>query len=46
MILTSRSPVAPALAVLALVTLLILPTYTIAAPKKSSKPTPKKVARQ
>ncbi|MDQ3684456.1 MAG: hypothetical protein M3430_02480, partial [Acidobacteriota bacterium] len=46
MILTSRSPVAPALAALALVTLLILPTYTIAAPKKSSKPTPKKVARQ
>lgn len=46
MILTSRSPVAPALAVLALVTLLILPTYTIAAPKKSSKPAPKKVARQ
>ena len=46
MILTSRSPVASALAVLALVTLLILPTYTIAAPKKSSKPAPKKVARQ
>lgn len=46
MILTSRSPVAPALAALALVTLLILPTYTIAAPKKSSKPAPKKVARQ